>query len=194
MIVGIRYIIEKKERQGAIVFTERKIIMRKTTREFIKDSDINMGKIEKRLTEIATSIKMSNKKNMTDINIICEEIFGTILNKLYGLNLVSVSMEFSSNFIAVDLVDYEKRVAYQVTSQDKRDKILSTIDKFNKSDLSDKVDQLQFLILSSRKHKYRGADKIPLKNGNDFLFSQHIMSFDKLIKEIANKNRKKVTF
>ena len=91
MIVGIRYIIEKKERQGAIVFTERKIIMRKTTREFIKDSDINMGKIEKRLTEIATSIKMSNKKNMTDINIICEEIFGTILNKLYGLNLVSVS-------------------------------------------------------------------------------------------------------
>lgn len=51
---------------------------------------------------------MSNKKNMTDINIICEEIFGTILNKLYGLNLVSVSMEFSSNFIAVDLVDYEK--------------------------------------------------------------------------------------
>ena len=85
--------------------------MRKTTREFIKDSDINMEKIEKRLTEIATSIKMSNKKNMTDINIICEEIFGVILNKLYGLNLVSVSMEFSSNFIAVDLVDYEKRVA-----------------------------------------------------------------------------------
>ena len=42
MIVGIRYIIEKKERQGALVFTERKIIMRKATREFIKDSDINM--------------------------------------------------------------------------------------------------------------------------------------------------------
>ena len=194
MIVGIRYIIEKKERQGALVFTERKIIMRKATREFIKDSDINMEKIEKRLAEIATSIKMSNKKNMTDINIICEEIFGTILNKLYGLNLVSVSMEFSSNFIAVDLIKKKKRVAYQVTSQDKRDKILSTIDKFNKSDLSDKVDQLQFLILSSRKHKYRGADKIPLKNGNDFLFSQHIMSFDKLIKEIANKNRKKSDF
>ena len=32
--------------------------MRKTTREFIKDSDINMEKIEKRLTEIATSIKI----------------------------------------------------------------------------------------------------------------------------------------
>ena len=36
--------------------------MRKATREFIKDSDINMEKIEKRLAEIATSIKMSNKK------------------------------------------------------------------------------------------------------------------------------------
>ena len=82
--------------------------MCKVTRESIKDSDINIKRVENRLFEIAESIKINNKNNLTDINVICEEIFGQILNKLYDINLVSMSAEVSGNFIAVDLVDYKK--------------------------------------------------------------------------------------
>ena len=97
--------------------------MCKVTRESIKDSDINIKRVENRLFEIAESIKINNKNNLTDINVICEEIFGQILNKLYDINLVSMSAEVSGNFIAVDLVDYKKRIAYQVTSRCDRNKI-----------------------------------------------------------------------
>ena len=52
--------------------------MRKVTRKSIKDSDINLGRVEKRLLEIAEAININNKNNLTDINVICEEIFGEI--------------------------------------------------------------------------------------------------------------------
>ena len=36
--------------------------MRKVTRKSIKDSDINLGRVEKRLLEIAGAININNKK------------------------------------------------------------------------------------------------------------------------------------
>ena len=109
--------------------------MRKITKKSIRDEDIDIGRVSKRLEEIAAAIKMNNKNNLTDINVICEEIFGQILNKLYDIHLVSLSAEVSGNFIAVDLIDYESRIAFQVTSRDDREKIEKTIEKFNGSDL-----------------------------------------------------------
>lgn len=103
--------------------------MRKVTRKSIKDSDIDLTRVEKRLLEIAEAININNKNNLTDINVICEEIFGQIINRLYDINLVSLSAEVSGNFIAVDLVDYGNRIAYQVTSQNVRSKIDKTIKK-----------------------------------------------------------------
>ena len=122
--------------------------MRKVTRESIKDADIDIKRVENRLFEIAEAIKINNKNNLTDINVICEEIFGQILNKLYDINLVSVSAEVSGNFIAVDLVDYKKRIAYQVTSRYDRKKLEQTIQKFNASGIYNDIDELRFLILN----------------------------------------------
>lgn len=41
--------------------------MCKVTCESIKDSDINIKRVENRLFEIAESIKINNKNNLTDI-------------------------------------------------------------------------------------------------------------------------------
>lgn len=162
--------------------------MCKVTRESIKDSDINIKRVGNRLFEIAESIKINNKNNLTDINVICEEIFGQILNKLYDINLVSMSAEVSGNFIAVDLVDYKKRIAYQVTSRCDRNKIKRTIQKFNDSELYNDIDELRFLILNSVEHNYNGADIIHLKSGKEFSYTKDIMNFNKLIGEIEKKN------
>ena len=162
--------------------------MRKVTRKSIKDSDIDLTRVEKRLLEIAEAININNKNNLTDINVICEEIFGQILNKLYNINLVSVSAEVSGNFVAVDLVDYGNRIAYQVTSQNIRSKIDRTIEKFNDSGLYKEIDELHFLILSSDEHKYNGKETLCLKNGKIFSYTKNIMNFNKLICEIEEKN------
>lgn len=43
--------------------------MRKITKRSIRDEDIDIGRISKRLEEIAAAIKMNNKNNLTDINV-----------------------------------------------------------------------------------------------------------------------------
>lgn len=164
------------------------------TRKSIKESEIDIQRIEKRLREIAEKISINNKQNLTDINVICEEIFGQILNRLYDINLVSLSAEVSGNYLAVDLVDYKNRVAYQVTSQYKKEKINNTIEKFNRSDLHKEIDELHFLILNMTPHKYIGQDTVQLENGNEFSFVKDIMNFNGLIDEIKKKNDKASNF
>lgn len=164
--------------------------MHEIIQKSISDTDIDLKRLKKCLIEIEKAIKISNRKNLTDINVICEEIFGMILNKLYNIHLVSMSAEVSGNFIAVDLVDYENRIAYQVTSQDSRNKIDRTIQKFNNSDLYKNISELRILILKTKDHKYREGEKIQLNNGNSFSYKDNIMNFNKLIAEIEKKNSK----
>lgn len=168
--------------------------MRKVTRESIKDADIDIKRVENRLFEVAEAIKINNKNNLTDINVICEEIFGHILNKLYDINLVSMSAEVSGNFIAVDLVDYKKRIAYQVTSRHDRKKLEQTINKINDSGMYKDIDELRFLILSTVEHKYNNPDIIYLKSGKEFSFTKNVMNFKKLVREIEKKNEKENNF
>lgn len=168
--------------------------MRKITKRSIRDEDIDIGRVSKRLEEIAAAIKMNNKNNLTDINVICEEIFGRILNRLYDIHLVSLSAEVSGNFIAVDLIDYENRIAFQVTSRDDREKIEKTIEKFNGSDLIGHIDTLNILVLNSNIHHYREPDIVRLENGKEFSYSKNILNFNKLIEEIAKKNVEKNGF
>lgn len=165
--------------------------MRKITKKSIRDEDIDIGRVSKRLEEIAAAIKMNNKNNLTDINVICEEIFGQILNRLYDIHLVSLSAKVSGNFIAVDLIDYENRIAFQVTSRDDREKIEKTIEKFNGSDLIGHVDTLNILVLNSNIHHYREPDIVLLENRKEFSYSKNILNFNKLIEEIAKKNAEK---
>lgn len=157
---------------------------------FLKDSDINLQLIKKRLSNVYEDIEKNNKLNLTDINVICEEIFGQILNKIYGLNLISVSFSLSSTYVAVDLIDENKKIAFQVTSQSGRKKIKQTIKKFNESKLYEKVDDLYFLILSKKNHRYeKSYEDLKFKNGKTFSFEDNILNFDKLISEIEKYSK-----
>lgn len=53
--------------------------MRRVTRESIKDSDIDIKRVKNRLLEIAEAIKINNKNNLTDINVIYTIIIVAIL-------------------------------------------------------------------------------------------------------------------
>ena len=46
------------------------------TNEFLTDGDITIERVANRLKLISEGIKNSNKLNLCDINVICEEIFG----------------------------------------------------------------------------------------------------------------------
>lgn len=160
----------------------------KIIKNFIKDQDISIYDIEKRLNQVATGIKSSNKLNLNDINIICEEIFGNILNKLLALNLISVSAEVSGNYIAVDLVDFDHSVAFQITSRSDRNKIKDTIQKFNHAvDLS-QIRSLNILILGESK-SYCEPVVVKLGNGEHFSYNDNVFDNAKLLTIIEQKER-----
>ncbi|CEO08442.1 SMEK domain-containing protein [Paraclostridium sordellii] len=168
--------------------------MREITIDYIKDKDITIDSIKRRLHEVARGIKENNKINLTDINVICEEIFGKILNEIFGMNLISMSAEVAGNFIAVDLIDYDKKVAFQVTSRSDRKKIENTIEKFNKSDISKQIESLNILILDDEEHRYNNPEKIILSNDKEFSFKDNIYNFKKITDLIIERNKIEIGF
>lgn len=155
--------------------------MIQVTKQFIKNEDINIENIKRRLEQVTDAIRKSNQINLTDINVICEEIFGQILNLIYDLELTSMTANVSGNFIAVDLVDYKKKIAFQVTSRTDKRKIDETIRKFKKSELADKIDSLYILILNRRTFE---ADDIMLDSGKPFSYQGNIIDMDRLIRMV----------
>ena len=70
------------------------------TLSFLKDEDITIEHIKSQLNRAVKMINVQNKLNLTDINIICEEIFGKVLNKVYELKLKSVFAEHKPYYAA----------------------------------------------------------------------------------------------
>lgn len=157
--------------------------MIQVTKQFIKNEDISIESIKRRLEQISDAIRKSNQMNLTDINVICEEIFGQILNLIYDLELTSMTANVSGNFIAVDLVDYKKKIAFQVTSRIDKRKIDETVRKFNKSELADKIDSLYILILNRKSFE---AEDIMLDSGKLFSYQENIIDIGRLIRLVEN--------
>ena len=152
------------------------------------DSDIDLRQLEKCLTEIAQKITENNRHNLTDINIICEEVFGHILNRLYELNLTATSIEISGTVPAVDLIDYDNKIAYQVTTQCTKEKIKHTIEVFERhTEISEKIDKLNILFLRRVDEKLFQNEDINLHNGKIFSYKNNMIDFSELIKEMEMK-------
>lgn len=144
----------------------------------LDDSAIDLQRLEKCLAEIAQKITESNKHNLTDINIICEEVFGQILNRLFEINLIAISLEINGNFPAVDLIDYDNKIAYQVTTQGTKEKINHTIEVFNRhTEIFDKVDELNILFLKKVDDKLYENEDVDLHNGKKFSYENNILDF-----------------
>lgn len=89
-------------------------------------------KIIQWFSELSSKIKLSNKLNLTDINICCENDFSQILNNIYNWKLYNINKQ-CKNAEAIDLIDNENRIAIQITSNTSTKKIKNTIDKFKKN-------------------------------------------------------------
>lgn len=132
-------------------------------------------------------VEAFNSCNQYDINIHAENFFIPILNETFNLNLENLNSTQSNNFDAVDLADFDKRVAFQITATSDLPKIKTTLEKFFQKQLHEKFDTLYIYIITHRKKKY---SEVGLKKiiRNDFLFNikEHVIDKDILINKIKN--------
>lgn len=107
-----------------------------------------LDEIRRRFSRIASDIEMDNKSSLYDRNSHMERYFKQVLNAVYEINLVSTNLGIS-NYPAIDLKDATRKIAYQVTATNTKQKITNTIKTFFKNELDKEVETLNFLILKS---------------------------------------------
>jgi hypothetical protein len=111
--------------------------------------DRMMDSISEQLISLSKFVRIQNQIGYTDINTGVEDLFCLLLNMIHGIQLKNMN-ELKSNYPAIDLADKNARLCFQVTSENTKKKVESTIDKFKEHNLNDDYDWLVFLIISDK--------------------------------------------
>lgn len=146
----------------------------------VKALDMNrknsIDKIAKYLGRFVEEVKSYNDSGLYDINIHSENALIPILNAVFDLQLQNANSVSKKNFPAVDLIDLQNRIAFQVTATAGIEKIKDTLKKFGNHNLKEYFDTLYVFILTGKEKKY--SEKIIKENtpeGLDFNQEVHIM-------------------
>ncbi len=100
---------------------------------------------------IREKLKYENKVNNLSLNVLLEDTFIKIVNIVYGFNLENTNI-LNMNYIAVDAIDEDKKIIFQITSTYSKEKIINTIKKLKKTKLSKDRYTLYFFFLRERKN------------------------------------------
>ncbi|PGP14540.1 hypothetical protein COA01_29700 [Bacillus cereus] len=134
-------------------------------------------KINKALNWIECNVRIENKQGYNDANKDAENLFCGLLNLIYGYSLKNLNHE-SQNTPGIDLGDKQSRVCYQITSQNKREKIKDSIEKFINHKFDNTYDELVVLIIGYKKKFH------PFK---DYHFKLDVVGIEEIGKEINEK-------
>jgi hypothetical protein len=145
-----------------------------------------INKINSYAARFVLEVEGFNSSNLYDINIHAEGFLIPVLNEVFGIRLENLNTTQKKNFPAVDLADFNNRVAFQVTATSDFDKIKSTLEKFKNHKLNEFFDILYIYIITHKKDKYND-DKLKAFIPNDFIFSttEHIIDKDNLLQKIT---------
>lgn len=140
-------------------------------------------KVADRLNELAVIIKTRSRAGLNDASQILETVCARFFTELYGWELKNLNIE-QSNFPAADLGDVERRIAVQITNQEKGHKITNTAKMAQEHQLSKKFDRLIVFFLLTRKPSLPSGFAQPV-NG-PFIETWDIADVLKQVKEIAD--------
>lgn len=123
------------------------------------------------LTWLSTQVSVSNKLNLTDINVHSENFYRDLLNLAFGYNLININIS-DPNAAAIDLgnENNNNKFAIQVTSTSALTKTRGTVAKFVEKGLHKKYNRLIILNITGKKaHKVPtvGDDRYSLNTKTD---------------------------
>jgi hypothetical protein len=132
------------------VKNDKKQRVKRQTAFSMEKKMVAKNKIEHALAYIVTRVKLSNKLNFTDINIVAEDFFKDLLNLVYGFNLQNANAK-KPNESAIDIYFTAEKIAYQITSQNKPQKIRQSVDSFIKSKKHEQFSKFAILSITDQR-------------------------------------------
>lgn len=142
-------------------------------------------KITTYASRFVTEVEGLNANGLYDINIHSENFLIPLLNLIYELKLENLNTSQKKNYPAIDLADFNKGHAFQITATSDFIKIKNTIEKFIKEGLDKYFNSLYIYILTHKKDKY-SQDKIDkiIFNKIKFNVNENIIDKDNLLQKI----------
>ena len=86
------------------------------------------GIITSRLAYLSSEVRLNGSINLHDSNVLSEDVFKAILNIIYGLKLQNANL-IKQNVKAIDLIDCSSKTIIQVSSDNSKAKVQSSLDK-----------------------------------------------------------------
>lgn len=133
------------------------------------------------LVKLKNIIEAEDKLNLTDKNIFLEDIMCQIINIIYDISLKNINL-YISNYPCIDLLDKDKKIAFQVTTNVSHCKIQNTLDNFFNNECEKEIKKIKFIVFQNT--TYRG--KFSIKKDFEFNYEEDIITFSKLLAEIKS--------
>lgn len=144
-----------------------------------------INEITKNAARFVLEVEGFNALSQYHINIHAESFLIPVLNQVYHLNLENLNDTRKSNYPAIDLADFEKRIAFQITSTAELSKIEKTLKTFFQYKLHDKFDTLYIYIITKKKANYNETRiNQLLENSFNFNINDHILDKDSFLQKI----------
>jgi hypothetical protein len=134
------------------------------------------------LAWIKLSCEQRGWLKLFDDHVVAQHFFCRFLNAAFNLGLVELDL-IQSNHPAIDLGDSTNRIAYQITTERRGEKIQHTLDKFVQHGLAEQYDTLRILIVGDRQSTYKSVI-VPVSL--QFDSDRDILGIEELVKYIAN--------
>ena len=148
-----------------------------------------VNRIVANITVLRQYISSMSKIGLQDINQFSESFVGNLLNIIYDFSLVNLNIE-NHNFPGIDLADKKNRIAFQITSNSKSNKIIETIDTCIKNDYFAKYDIIKVFITTYKQKKY--SSKYFTNMSVNFNTKNDIIDFDDIFLAIKELELKKI--
>jgi hypothetical protein len=146
----------------------------------IQHSD-SLAAIADGLALIKSSCEQRGLLKLFDNHVVAQHFFCRFLNAAFGLQLVQMD-EIRANYPAIDLGDLTNRVAYQVTTERRSDKVQHTLNKFVEHGLEKHYDTLRILIIGDRQATYKS---VVVPSQLSFDCDRDIMGIEELVKYLG---------
>lgn len=144
--------------------------------------------IQSALEDLLRRLEINAKAGRTDLHRDAENIMLSVLEPTYGLRLRNANIEVS-NADAFDLIDTTQRVIIQVSTDDSRGKIQSTLCKEKLAEYEGYDLWFMFLVTKHRKYTSKEFD---IPDGLVFNPSSNVIDVGTLMARIRNLKMKRI--
>ena len=147
----------------------------------MRNRETAINSIIDHLSILQVEVEIRSKVNLQDINVHAEQFYKILLNLIYSYSLENINIS-EQNAAVIDLACTTNRVAIQVTSNNKKDKITETVYSFCNKELYKKYDRLIMLIIKTKTSR---QDSITVGNFT-FDLDKDVIDIPELVRSIQN--------